>query len=236
MADYKQFTENAKRGIRGEAFFESLLCEHAITHQVTGPKDVGIDYFCEWTHGDRPTGVLFAVQVKTTTEAEPELLATDPDDDLNGLERYRLRRRDPVKDINEATRDYWRGLSLPVYLFVIVDRNKQLDCYYRRMTRELTKGGIDDGKGSGYFKVNEDASFRAFASEQRGGFARDLFIDYVRVAYSRGHIVPLDAARLGLAGFPKNAVFADVLPEYKDTIIRTFRTAQSVLADLRLLE
>ena len=54
--DYKQYTIQAKRGIKGEAYFESLISDYSIPHRVSGPKDVGIDYFCEWVFDDRPTG------------------------------------------------------------------------------------------------------------------------------------------------------------------------------------
>jgi hypothetical protein len=32
--DWKRYTESARRGIKGEAFFESLVVDHAIPHRV----------------------------------------------------------------------------------------------------------------------------------------------------------------------------------------------------------
>jgi len=74
--DYKKYTIQAKRGIKGEAFFELLVSDYSLPHQVVGPKDIGIDYFCEWVYGDRPTGILYAVQVKTFSEekAKPYII------------------------------------------------------------------------------------------------------------------------------------------------------------------
>jgi hypothetical protein len=115
---YKKFTIQAKRGIKGEAFFESLVSDYCIPHHITGPKDVGLDYICEWVWGDRPTGRLFAVQVKTFSEenAKPEHVGFELA--LNGLETFRIR-NEHLK-IDDRTLDYWRGLGLPVHLFVVV--------------------------------------------------------------------------------------------------------------------
>jgi len=88
--DYKHFTEKAKRGIKGESFFESLIVEYSIPIQVAGLKDVGIDYICQWVVDDEPTEVLFAAQVKTFSSktATPEHVGKDQN---NGLEEYRIR-------------------------------------------------------------------------------------------------------------------------------------------------
>ncbi|MGH8067350.1 MAG: hypothetical protein ACRERE_19385 [Candidatus Entotheonellia bacterium] len=61
---YKRYTIQAKRWIKGEAFFEALISDYSLPHHIVSPKDVGIDYICEWVYGDRPTGILYAVQVK----------------------------------------------------------------------------------------------------------------------------------------------------------------------------
>ena len=64
-SDYKKYTAQAKAAIKGEAFFETLVSDYSVPHRIKGPKDVGIDYICEWVYGDKPTGILYAVQVKT---------------------------------------------------------------------------------------------------------------------------------------------------------------------------
>ena len=43
--EYKKYTLQARRGIKGEAFFEALISDYCIPHQIVGPKDIGIDYY-----------------------------------------------------------------------------------------------------------------------------------------------------------------------------------------------
>jgi len=150
--EYKKYTLQARRGIKGEAFFESLVCEYSIPHHVVGPKDVGIDYFCEWVHGDRPTGVLYAVQVKTFSEetAKPKFVRIEKK--LNGLENYEI--RNPNLRVDESTLRYWLGLGIPVYLFAVVQsvthdehgEKERLDCYYKRaLQRHPNRGHVTGG-------------------------------------------------------------------------------------------
>lgn len=58
---YKKYTAQAKAGIKGEAFFEALISDYSLPHHIVGSKDLGIDYICEWVYGDKPTGILYAV-------------------------------------------------------------------------------------------------------------------------------------------------------------------------------
>jgi hypothetical protein len=46
-SSYKHYKPEAKIGIKGESFFETLISEYCIPHHITGPKDIGIDYICE---------------------------------------------------------------------------------------------------------------------------------------------------------------------------------------------
>src|SRR5487761_1245989 len=117
--DYKKYTENARRGIKGEAYFESLIVEHAIPHRIARHNDLGIDFLCEWIDGDRPIGILFCAQVKSTTRdtAKPEFHGKSS---LNGLDEYTL---GGAKVIEEGIIDYWKGLGLPAFLFEIVETN-----------------------------------------------------------------------------------------------------------------
>ena len=87
--DYKKYTESARRGIKGEAFFESLVVDHAIPHRIARQNDLGIDFLCEWTYQDRPSGILFLAQVKTTTSdvVKSEFVCRSR---LNGLNMYTL--------------------------------------------------------------------------------------------------------------------------------------------------
>jgi Domain of unknown function (DUF4365) len=44
---YKKYTRQAKAGIKGESFFESLISDYPIPHKIFGAKDVGLDFICE---------------------------------------------------------------------------------------------------------------------------------------------------------------------------------------------
>jgi hypothetical protein len=66
--DYKKYTAQAKAAVKGEAFFEALVSDYSVPHHIVGSKDIGIDYICEWVYGDRPTGTLYAVQVRTLSD------------------------------------------------------------------------------------------------------------------------------------------------------------------------
>jgi hypothetical protein len=47
--EYKQYTNEARRGIKGEAFFETLIVDHAIPHRIARQNDLGVDFLFEWT-------------------------------------------------------------------------------------------------------------------------------------------------------------------------------------------
>lgn len=230
---YKKYTLQAKRGIKGESFFESLVSDYCLPHQIVGPKDLGIDYICEWIYGDKPTGVLFAVQIKTFSEetAIPNLV--DKNDRLNQLEKYEIKNSN-FKKINEKTLYYWKGLGIPVYLFAIcINSNGDLDCYYKRLTASLTKD-IDMETFncySDFFKVNDGNLFRAYKDPEKkiGGFARDLFIDYIRWNYYKGSIAYLSPRDMGLEQFPEDNIFPELFDEYKDKIIPTYLKTRSYL-------
>jgi hypothetical protein len=117
----KKYTVSARTGIRGEAFFESLICNYCLPHHIVGHKDLGIDYICEWVHDDRPTGVLFSVQVKTFHEksGKPKFVRTE--NERNGLDEYEI--RNPNLNICQKTIHYWKGLGMPAYLFAIVAKS-----------------------------------------------------------------------------------------------------------------
>ena len=114
---YKKFTQQARTGIKGEAFFESLLSDYSLTHKIVGSRDIGIDFICEWVFGDKPTGVLYAVQVKTFSGRRYRITKTDDCSDLNGLEEYKISNSN--LRVSNRTIRYWKGLGIPVYLFAI---------------------------------------------------------------------------------------------------------------------
>jgi len=236
LSEYKKYTVQAKKWIKGEAFFESLICVYAIPHHVVSPKDLGIDYFCEWVYGDRPTGVLFAVQVKPSGNERYTPQYKGIEKGRNELSKYEIHNQN--LKIDESAFHYWRGLGIPIYLFVVIQDfsdvgRETLDCYYKRFTEILTNEEKRDEYKyyDDFYKVNDGSSFVAFkdAGELDGGFARDLFIDHVHLSYSKGNITYLDPREMGLKKFKSNGVFVDMLKIYKDKIIPTFyKTKQNL--------
>ncbi|HKI30470.1 MAG TPA: DUF4365 domain-containing protein [Gemmataceae bacterium] len=211
MADdnYKRYTESARRGIKGEAFFESLIVDNAIPHRIARQNDLGIDFLCEWTYGDRPRGILFSAQVKATTS---DRVKCEPagKSELNGLAKYTLTGADKV---DERTINYWKGLGLPAFLFIVIEDTlnsaSRLNCYHKRYTPLLADcASADDKNGTtSFYQVNNEATFLAFADPEKeiGGFARDLIIDYATLSYSKGHVVQLTPSQLGFWPFPNKA-------------------------------
>jgi Domain of unknown function (DUF4365) len=238
-ADYKQYTENARRGIKGEAFFESLVVEHAIPHRIARQNDLGIDFLCEWIYRDRPSGSLFLAQVKTTTSSHvsPEFVCKST---LNGLDKYMLTGAGKVDD---RTINYWKGLGLPAFLFYVIEGGSGRDCYHKRYTPLRDgKPGSDDPIGSKSFhRVNPGPRFLAFADPEKeiGGFARDLIIDYARLSYSKGQIVPLTPSQLGFWPFENKTnpdvvrYFGELVGWHQDKIRETCEWTMALLRRLR---
>lgn len=234
--EYKKYTLQAKRGIKGEAFFESLVSDYCIPHQVVGPKDIGVDYICEWVYGDRPTGVLFAAQVKTFAEDTVKVEFNKVEEGLNGLHRYRV--HNPHLRIDVRTLLYWQGLSMPVNLFVVVEKQTEesqtkLDCYYKRftpiLTTDINPDTIDFYRQ--FYRVNDGSRLIAFTDVERKvqGFARDLFIDYVRWSYYKGSILFLDPRTIGLQQFREDTLFKDLFETYEQQIRSTFAQTKKYL-------
>lgn len=231
----KEFTAQAKASIKGEAFFESLVSDYSIPHHIVGLKDVGIDYICEWVYGDRPTGILYAVQVKTFSQPNfsKKYVKANGLDSRNQLDKYRIKHN--LLNIRVTTQEYWRGLGIPIYLFVIVCSKTQghyntFDCYYKRFTSILTANNKQDGEY--FYRVNKGTTFLAFADQQdrKGGFARDLFVDLIRCYYSKGLIFYISPQKIGLEQFPEqNAVFKGVINEYRESICNTYKKTKSLL-------
>jgi uncharacterized protein DUF4365 len=200
-SDYKKYADTTRRGIKGEAFFESIVVDHAIPHRIARQNDLGVDFLCEWTHRDRPSGILFVVQIKTTTSdsVDCKLLGPSP---KNALDEYTLTGANLIDD---RTISYWKGLGLPPYLFYIVEDRGQLSCYYKRYISWMDERKTDEDTGSNnFYLVNDNSKFLGFADadNQIGGFARDLIVDYARLSYYKGHIVELTPKQLGFWPFP----------------------------------
>ena len=112
MKDYKQYTVRAQSGIKGEAFFKSIISNYSIPHHITGPEDLGFDYICEWVHDEKPSGVLFGVQVKTLSNkyVKPSFLRIN--EGLNKLSEFDI--KDSKLDIHDRTLNYWRGFGITI--------------------------------------------------------------------------------------------------------------------------
>lgn len=231
--DYKKYTAQAKAGIKGEAFFEALVSDYSVPHHIVGPKDVGVDYICEWVYGDRPTGILYAVQVKTLSANYVKLEPLGSKKGSNELNEYRI--TNPNLHIDERTQQYWRGLGMPVYLFIIVhseplDQSGQLDCFYKRFTQVLTTQRRQEDEN--FYKVNEGTTFLAFADQQfkKYGFARDLFIDLMRCYYYKGSISYISPRTLGLEQFSEeDSVFGPLFDDYSESICRTYEKTREYI-------
>ena len=232
--DYKKYTAQAKAGIKGEAFFQALVSDYSLPHHIVGSKDLGIDYICEWVYGDRPTGMLYAVQVKTLSADNVKLELLGPKKGYNELNEYRI--VSSKLHIDEKTLQYWRGFGMPVYLFAIIysetlNQGGQLDCFYKRFTPVLTMTGTQEEEN--FYKVNDGTTFLAFADREakRFGFARDLFIDLMRYSYYKGSISYISPRTLGLEQFPdeENVFFGDLFAMYHENIIRTYEKIRTFL-------
>jgi hypothetical protein len=227
-AEFKKYSQQAKTGIRGEAYFEMLLSQFAIPHHVTGPKDLGIDYFCEWANGDRPSGVLFAVQIKTFRTTSATISAICSNNRFNNLCEFKI--TNSALNIEDKTANYWKGLGIPVYLFAIEvsEDMSAMNCYYKRYTPKLTSEKSQQGfvYSTDFFRCNNGTSFLAFATVSEngghGGFARDLFIDHVRCAYAKGSVAFPNPQDIGLARWSADSYFSDLYQEYKSQLKSTF--------------
>lgn len=233
----KKYIDKARRGVRGESFFQALVADNCIPHHVVGPKDLGIDYFCEWVHGDNPTGLLFGVQVKTFLSSSADSITPLNRQDQNGLDMYKICYSALLKIKNE-TLTYWQGLSIPIYLFAVVEEDDgEISCYYKRYTPLLTSKRHQDNEYSdGFCKVNDKMKFMAFKDQAAGllGFARDLYIDYMRCCYSKGTLIYLDPQKIGLNQFINEdensyAVFKELFDEYRKAITDTASITQRYL-------
>lgn len=217
----KKYIKSHQLGNKGEAFFESLMSEHALVHKIVGSKDMGFDFLCEWVYGENPTRLLFGVQVKSSRRIIENHQHTNR---LNGLEQYKL--SVSVK-INEQTKEYWRGFDFPIFLFVIGFKKGDPAVYYKRYTPILHQTSKEGDEG--FFHVNEGSTFFAFkerSDSRTGGFCRDLYIDHLRCQYNKGMLSGVNPEDIGLKGWRKGDIYFDVANKYMEQIDRTFKAYQ----------
>ena len=109
-----------------------------------------------------------------------------------------------------------------------------MDCYYKRFTPVLTETHTQENLE--FYKVNRDHSFIAFKdpNKRSKGFARDLFVDYMRWNYYKGSIAWLNPQKIGLGQFPQTdrALFGDLVKDYKDQICTTYKSMRVHLENL----
>lgn len=237
-AENKKFIKSWQTGYKGEAFFESLLSNWAIVHKIEGHKDLGLDFLCEWVYDENPTRVLFGIQVKTTSWEQVSIENEGKDPEHNNLLRARIFEHDSKThkySINNATLNYWSGFEFPIYLFVIIKNSDgNFNCYYKRYTpilHQATEKWQEKEREEYFFEANQSAIFLAFADPAKRvrGFARDLFIDYMRCNYFRGSLTYKNPQDFGLEQFSQNenTTFYDLYEEYRDRINATYKKYKS---------
>lgn len=232
--------ESFRIGNRGEAFLEFIMSKHCLMHKISGYKDIGLDYICEWLVDGSPTRILFGIQIKTSDSEEIKIRSLGRNAKMNGLDKFKFTRA-PVWNIEDRTIYYWMGFEIPIYLFFVFKDDSLFDCYYQRLTpklhmsnRELAIRKIKDYKGEEIYKVNDGNEFRAIIhrGRQDGGFARDLFFDYVRCAYYSGSPQYRDSRDFGLKGWEGNKLYIDILSEKESPYVE--RVQQTLLLFERL--
>jgi len=210
-----KYTKSKQIGNKGEAFFESLISEYAITHKIDGSKDVGLDFICEWVYGEKPTQLLFGIQVKTRTNKKFKPVSKKRSR-LNLLQEYKS-----SFTTEENTLGYWRGFDFPVFLFVINIENKDINCFYKRYTPILHKKEKENE--AKFYKVNDKNKFLGFIHEDNfcGGFCRDLFFDHLRCQHNKGMLSGINPKDLGLSYWKFDTLYRGVFDDYKKQIRET---------------
>lgn len=221
---------NRQKGDKAESFFETIIRDVASPIKVRGSLDIGVDYFCEYNNKETPTGVVFAAQVKFRSAS---IKFIGKDTRLNLLDTYQIK---PTVSIEPKTKNYWKLLGIPTYLFVVIPDGENFDLYYKRFTPSLL--GKTPESSCPFYKVNRGIHLCAFAKDKIGGFTRDLYIDQIRSDYSKGLVTYLNPRRLGLEQFPNidsDMYFTDILVEYRKELEKTYSQLKVAL-DLILVD
>lgn len=214
-SDMAKYLKSKQVGNKGEAFLESLISEYAITHKIDSSKDVGLDFLCEWVYGERPTQLLFGIQVKTRNNKNFKLI--EEKSRLNLLQEYKS-----SFTIKKDTLNYWNGFDFPVFLFLINIQDKDINCFYKRYTPILH--GKEKENDALFYKVNDKNKFLAFVRTENfcGGFCRDLFFDHLRCQHNKGMLSGVNPQDLGLSHWKADTLYRGVFDNYKKQIRSTF--------------
>lgn len=230
----------------GEGLFLSLISEYAILHKVDGGNDIGIDFFCEWINQEKSesTNILFAVQLKTARSNKIICNSIGNDKGRSGLELYDIKRKNKNglsngnidNSIESKTIEYWRGFEIPVYLFVVVlDKNGENKLFYKRYTPILHE--TEKSVEIKFHLASKNNLFLAFGDniKKRGGFCRDLYIDYIRCNYRKGAIIHRNPREIGLNQFSEEPFFfKDLLTDqYKKEIQNTIDWIKKIEIELK---
>lgn len=219
----KQYIRTQQLANRGESFVENILSGFALAHKVDQSKDLGLDFICEWVHGEKPTQLLFGIQVKT--RSEPRITPAEPlVSHLNGLDQFNI--SFDGDNFNQNTLDYWEGFNFPVFVFLVHMNGSVLDCYYKRYTPIIHNSAKPTEEH--FYKVWKENQFLAFIDRtgadypKTGGFCRDLFFDHLRCQHNKGMLSGVDPAQLGLSGYRDGALYEGVYSQYASKIKSTF--------------
>lgn len=210
------YLKSKQKGNKGEALVESILSDHAIVHKIDGSKDIGIDMICEWVNGERPTQLMFGVQVKTL---DIKLKLKKEKSKINWLEEY-----NGSVSIKQVTLDYWRGFDFPVFVFLVDLKSSKI--YYKRYTSIVH--GLILHTVEPFYLATKGGKFQAYVQggKHTWGFCRDLFFDHLRCQHNKGALSGVNPKDLGLRGWTKEALYKGVFDQYKNRIRATYNRYQ----------
>jgi len=140
--------------------------------------------------------------------------------------------------INDSTMEYWRGLAIPVFLFAIAEDLdvKMMTLYYKRYTPILTATSLhSDWLLWWILQASDGHHFLAYANNEAKsfGFARDLFIDYMRCTILESSISYFSPRTIGLEQFPEeDAFFGELFEDYRENICTMYDKTRTVLERL----
>jgi len=235
-----KYSVNLQKSNRGEAFLMFLLSKRVLANKISGANDIGLDFLCEWVYNEDPSGLLFAIQVKTVDSEIVDIEAAGTDTRLSNLEKFTIKNKKTKSSyprIKNSTLEYWKNFEIPIYLFVVIERGiDEYDCYYKRYTPILHQADMREAEKDELFRkvYNSGNTFLAYSNleEQIGGFLRDLFIDYIRCKYYKGHLAYINPRKIGLNQFLEDGTFNDLYEEYKAKIDMTYKKYQEFYKNL----
>ncbi len=233
--------ETHRTGNRGEAFLEFIMSKDCLMNKIVGHRDVGVDYICEWLDGDTPSRILFGIQVKTTERSDITLTEKGKHRRMNELMQFAVK-PSPFK-IEPKTIEYWEGLNIPLYLFLVIKTDENFDCYYSRLTPVLHKNNIGTPEKAKeiingvFYRANNGSNFISVVKKETkdGGFIRDLFIDSVRCSYQSGGVSYRNPEESGI-NWPKDTLFPDILGEPGTDYVNRVKKGLSLLESSGLIK